>query len=135
MIIQTREGLIDKVFEEVEKKISLLRKNPIYPEYLEKRLLKSINDMREKHIKVIIDKRDESIFKKIISNASKKIDIECIIEISPVKTLGGFILTDSKERVRINYTIENLLEVSRENIRTKINELLFKGWSNGSFSC
>ncbi|MHA1198726.1 MAG: V-type ATP synthase subunit E [Candidatus Heimdallarchaeaceae archaeon] len=122
--IQAKEKLIDDVFEKVESTVSDFRKNKKYTSYLEKTLAKSIKNMRVNQVKIIIDKKDVTIFKKIIENISKKDKVECVLE-SSLKTEGGFILTDSKERVRINHTLENLLDASREKIRTKINELLF----------
>ncbi|MCE7742603.1 MAG: hypothetical protein GOP50_09105 [Candidatus Heimdallarchaeota archaeon] len=124
--IQTREKLIDEVFEKLEIVINDFRNNKNYKDYLETTLIKNIKSMREKKIMIIIDKKDVTIFKKIIDDITKKEEIECKIESSSLKTAGGFILTDPKERVRINHTLENLLDASREKIRTKINEILFK---------
>ena len=125
IIIQTREKLIDEVFEIVEQEVSLIRKNKKYEKYLEITLIKAVRNMREKQIKILIDKKDEAFFSKIVKTMSKKDGIDCIINTTSLKTQGGFILTDSRERVRINHTIENLLESSREKIRTRINDLIF----------
>jgi vacuolar-type H+-ATPase subunit E/Vma4 len=124
--IQTRENLIDDVYERLEIAIKDFRKNKDYEAYLRKTLTRNVRNMREKKVKVIIDKRDETIFKKIVAEIVKKEGIECEIDSSSLKTEGGFIITDQKERVRISQTLENLLETSRDKIRTRINELLFE---------
>lgn len=124
--IQTRENLIDDVFERLEIIIKDFRKNKDYEDYLRKTLTRNVKNMREKKVRVIIDKRDETIFKKIVNDISKSEKIECEIDSSYLKTEGGFILTDLRERVKISQTLENLLDASRDKIRTKINELLFE---------
>ena len=123
--IQTREKLIDDVYDKLEIMISDFRKNKNYEKYLRKTLSRNIKNMREDQVKILIDKRDVAIFKKIVSEIAKKEGVKCEIEDSYLDTEGGFILTDIRERVRINQTLENLLEASRDKIRTKINELLF----------
>lgn len=123
--IQTKEKLIDKVFEKVEKDLSNFRKNSEYKKYLESKLESTQRAFRSKDMKLLIDKRDESIIKRIITKLEKEKNVKFIIEITELVTSGGFILTDKEERVRIDYTIEYLLEESRDTIRTKINEYLF----------
>ncbi len=76
-------------------------------------------------MKLLIDKRDEKIIKQIVTKLEKEKNVKFIIEITELAKSGGFILTDKEERVRIDYTIEYLLEESRDIIRTKINEYLF----------
>ena len=123
--IQTKEKLIDEVFEKVEKDLSSFRKNSEYKKYLESKLKSTQRAFRSKDMKLLIDKRDENIIKRIITKLEKEKNVKFIIEITELVTAGGFILTDKEERVRIDYTIEYLLEESRDTIRTKINEYLF----------
>ena len=123
--IQTKEKLIDEVFEKVEKDLLSFRKSIEYKEYLESKLESTQRAFRSKDMKLLIDKRDETIIKKIITKLEKEKNVKFLIEITEFVTSGGFILTDKEERVRIDYTIEYLLEESRDTIRTKINEYLF----------
>ncbi len=123
--IQSKEKLIDEVFEIVEKDMSGFRKKTEYINYLESKLKSTQRAFRSKEMKLLIDKRDESVIKKIISKLEKEKKMNFVIEVTELKTSGGFILTDKEERVRIDYTIEYLLEESRDAIRTKINEYLF----------
>lgn len=123
--IQTQEKLIDEVFEKVEKDLSSFRKNSEYKKYLVSKLESTQRAFLSKDMKLLIDKRDESIIKQIVTKLKKEKNVKFIIEITDLVTSGGFILTDKEERVRIDYTIEYLLEESRDTIRTKINEYLF----------
>ena len=123
--IQTKEKLIDEVFEKVEKDLSSLRKNPEYKKYLESKLKSTQRAFRSKEMKLLIDKRDEKIIKQIVTKLEKEKNVKFIITITELVTSGGFILTDKEERVKIDYTIEYLLEERRDTIRTKINEYLF----------
>ncbi len=123
--IQTKEKLIDEVYEKVEKDLSNFRKNSEYKKYLESKLESTQRAFQSKDMKLLIDKRDESIIKQVVTKLEKEKNVKFIIEITELVTSGGFILTDKEERVRIDYTIEYLLEESRDIIRTKINEYLF----------
>lgn len=123
--IQSKEKLIDEVFEKVEKDLSGFRKKTEYIEYLESKLKSTQRAFRSKEMKLLIDKRDESIIRKIITKLKKEKKMNFVVEVTELKTSGGFILTDKEERVKIDYTIEYLLEESRDAIRTKINEYLF----------
>ncbi|MBY9001538.1 MAG: V-type ATP synthase subunit E, partial [Candidatus Heimdallarchaeota archaeon] len=119
--IQAQEKLIDAVFEKVEKELMNFRINPEYKIYLKSRLESTQRAFKTKDMKIIIDQRDENLINKTVANLQKEKDLSFIVQVSELITSGGFILTDFDERVRIDYTIEYLLEESKDVIRTKIN--------------
>jgi len=125
IIIQAREGMIDQVFENVKKEMLALRDNKGYSKYLENLLIYTIRNITAQSMKIIADKKDKEILNKITSNIAKKEKVNFKVDVSSLKTQGGFILTDDYGRIRIDYTIENTLKASRDKIRTKINEILF----------
>ncbi|MCE7738223.1 MAG: V-type ATP synthase subunit E [Candidatus Heimdallarchaeota archaeon] len=125
IVIQTRESIIDQVFEKVEKEMLVLRDNKGYSKYLENLLIHTVRNITAQSMKIIADKKDKEILNKITSNIAQKENIKFKVDFSFLKTQGGFILTDDQERARIDYTIENTLKASRDKIRTKINEILF----------
>ena len=125
IIIQARESIIDQVFENVKKEMLVLRDNKGYSKYLENLLIYTIRNITAQRMKIIADKKDKEILNKITSNIAKKEKVNFKVDVSSLKTQGGFILTDDYGRIRIDYTIENTLKASRDKIRTKINEILF----------
>ncbi|MCG3258790.1 MAG: V-type ATP synthase subunit E [Candidatus Heimdallarchaeota archaeon] len=125
IIIQARESIIDQVFEQVKKEMLVLRDNKGYSKYLENLLIDTIRNITAQRMKIIADKKDKEILNKITSNIAKKEKVNFKVDVSSLKTQGGFILTDDYGRIRIDYTIENTLKASRDKIRTKINEILF----------
>lgn len=125
IIIQARESMIDQVFEQVKKKMLVLRDNKGYSKYLENLLIYTIRNITAQGMNIIADKKDKEILNKITSNIAQKEKINFKVDVSSFKTQGGFILTDDYGRIRIDYTIENTLKSSRDKIRTKINEILF----------
>lgn len=125
IVIQAREGMIDQVFENVKKEMLLLRDNKGYSKYLENLLIYTIRNITAQSMKIIADKKDKEILNKITSNIAQKEKVNFKVDVSSLKTQGGFILTDDYGRIRIDYTIENTLKSSRDKIRTKINEFLF----------
>ncbi len=125
IIIQARESMIDQVFEQVKKKMLVLRDNKGYSKYLENLLIYTIRNITAQGMNIIADKKDKEILNKITSNIAQKEKINFKVDVSSLKTQGGFILTDDYGRIRIDYTIENTLKSSRDKIRTKINEILF----------
>lgn len=125
IIIQARESIIDQVFEHVKKEMLVLRDNKGYSKYLENLLIYTIRNITAQRMKIIADKKDKEILNKITSNIAQKEKVNFKVDVSSLKTQGGFILTDDYGRIRIDYTIENTLKASRDKIRTKINEILF----------
>jgi len=125
IIIQARESIIDQVFEQVKKEMLVLRDNKGYSKYLENLLIYTIRNITAQRMKIIADKKDKEILNKITSNIAKKEKVNFKVDVSSLKTQGGFILTDDYGRIRIDYTIENTLKASKDKIRTKINEILF----------
>ena len=125
ILIQSKEASIDEVFEKIEKEMSSFRTDASYKEYIKNRLNSSIINIKDKNMKILIDKKDKKLVEEILTEIKKRRETNFIIETSGLKTSGGFVLTDKEERIRIDHTIENLLEASRETIRSKINDLLF----------
>lgn len=125
ILIQSRENLIDEVFEKIERELSNFRSKPEFREYITTKLESAVNSIKNKQMKIIIDEQDMKLTKVIVNDLNRKKGLSLIIETPGIKTLGGFILTDKEERIKIDHTINNLLEARRELIRTKINELLF----------
>ncbi|MCG3215221.1 MAG: V-type ATP synthase subunit E [Candidatus Heimdallarchaeota archaeon] len=125
ILIQSRENLIDEVFEKIERELSNFRSKPEFREYITTKLESAVNSIKNKQMKIIIDEQDMKLIKVIVNDLNRKKGLSLIIETPGIKTLGGFILTDKEERIKIDHTINNLLEARRELIRTKINELLF----------
>ncbi len=125
ILIQARENLIDEVFEQVEKEFANFRSKSAYKKYLKNRLESTVQNIRNKDMKLLIDKKDEKIIQEIVKEISKTKEMNIIIGAPRIQTIGGFILTDIDERIKIDHTIENMLLVSRDSIRTKINEQLF----------
>ncbi len=123
--VQAKENLIDQVFEQVEKETLRFRENKRYSKYLENLLNSTVRNISTEKMKIIGDKKDKEILNKITSAVTQKRGINFKIDTSSVQTLGGFIITDEDERIKIDYTIENTLKASNEKIRSKINEILF----------
>ncbi len=126
IMVQARENLIDQVFEQVEKEILNFRENKRYLAYLEHLITSTIRNISTEKMKIIGDKKDKEVLNKITSSVSQKKGIQFKIDTTSIKTLGGCIITDEDERIKIDYTIENTLKVSKEKIRSKINEILFE---------
>lgn len=126
ILIQTKESIIDKVLEMVEKELNNFRNKKDYIDFIKQKLKTTSKKIRDETIKILVDKRDEKIVKDIISKIKDKSKKEFIVETPGIRTTGGFILTDGEERIRIDYTIDYILEESRKTIRAQIDELLFK---------
>ena len=124
ILIQTKEGLIDKVYSSVEEHLSDFRERKDYSDFIRKKLLSTIGKIKDKKLKLIIDKKDVKVIKEITKNLeNSKTEFE--IRSEELKSAGGFILTDMEERIRMDFTIEHLLSENKEKIRSKIKELLF----------
>ena len=126
IIIETKERLIDEVFEKIEKSLQNFNQKSEYREYIYNGLRAAKDLINTDKVKILINDDDEKIISDVATEIKKKHEIEFIIEKPGLDIIGGFILTDIEERVRINYSIEYLLKVRRETIRTKISEILFE---------
>jgi len=125
ILIQARESLIDEVFEQIEKELANFRSNSAYTKYIRSKLESTVHNIKNNDMKILIDKKDEKIIQEIVKEFNKTRKTNVIIGTPRIQTSGGFILTDIDERIKIDYTLENTLQVSRDTIRTKINEQLF----------
>lgn len=125
IMLEVKERLIDQVMDEVLKAMQKFREMADYEKYLEARIGKLINMIHEPEIRILIDQRDSEIVKKVAKKLARKVPHKLLIE-EKIETLGGFIITDNNERIRIDATIEYLFKAREEIIRSKINQLLFE---------
>ncbi|MHA1777974.1 MAG: V-type ATP synthase subunit E [Candidatus Heimdallarchaeaceae archaeon] len=124
ILLKTQEQLIDQVLDEVIKAMKDFRKLPTYKRFLEQRLKKLSKMIHEPKVRLLVDKRDKEMIEKIVKKLEKETEQIFILE-PTLETLGGFVLTDLKERIRIEATIEYIFKVRQEAIRSQINQLLF----------
>ncbi len=149
------EEILKKAREDAEKEAENLRRQEVSSVSLEmkrlflnkqKELLESVFDLtkqrvremdeaeRKKLLEVLIKnnaqdgmiiysrKEDEGVVKEIIDNLGKKIEYG-----GNVNCLGGVILEDSKEGIRINLTFDELLNQLFEQEMSEVSKILLGG--------
>jgi len=108
MLLEAKKQLIDKVFNEVQKKVEKLDSKK-RGEYIHKLMEKAKNDIEVENI--YCNKNDIKFLKDF--NA-KTVDI-----------MGGLIAENKDETVRVDYSFDTILENIKENELQSINKVLF----------
>ncbi len=111
--LDSRKEIIDKVFDKLRQKVMVLddkTKKKIY----EKMIKKAVREMDAKYI--YINPKDKSLVKSISSG----------LEIKEAAILGGVIIEDKGQNVRIDCTFESVLEDVRNESLKDVSKVLFE---------
>lgn len=119
-VIQSKNEVFERVFEEAGQSLAEIRKKPHYREILKRLLLEATGDLGADGIILHIDMRDEDLLKDLMKemNVSARImtDLSCA---------GGLNAYSSDERFVIFNTLESRLKKAKELYRPEIFSLLF----------
>ncbi len=111
--LDSRKDIIDKVFDKLRQKVMMLddkTKKKIY----EKMIKKAVSEMDARY--VYVNAKDTGLVKSIASG----------LEIKEANILGGVIVEDKNQNVRIDCTFESVLEDVRDESLKDISKVLFE---------
>lgn len=105
-----RRAIIEDVFKQVIEKLEAYKMTTEYPIKLMNDIFISFSILNDSEYEIEVNKEEEDLFKKLITEA--KIPIE--IKISEEDLGGGFIMNGITKRIRMDYSFKTAEQEARE---------------------
>jgi V/A-type H+-transporting ATPase subunit E len=119
-LIKIKERIVSQAFREAEHRLSGLRNDPKYPAVFNKLVREAIESLGGEEFRIHIDKRDEQLMKRILSEMNRTGEIIADLECS-----GGLVVSTRNEAVTISNTLECRLERVKERKKLEVYSVMF----------
>jgi vacuolar-type H+-ATPase subunit E/Vma4 len=119
-LIKTKEAIFSTAFGDAEQRLSHVRKDPKYPDILKNLTREAVGALGGETFRIHIDKRDENLIKKILSDLHLSGEI-----IADLHSSGGLVVTTQNGSVKISNTLESRLERVKEQKKLEIYAVLY----------
>ncbi|MCD6403533.1 MAG: hypothetical protein J7K98_04385 [Candidatus Aenigmarchaeota archaeon] len=119
ILLKARDEAIEDVFQKFKQKLRKLDKKT-YSKLLKKLLEESLEKIGKKKIVVHVRKGEKKLLPKI-----KGVSIKVVEDLK--SSLGGLIVEDEKGEVRIDATLDSVIEEMKESYLKDISNILFGG--------
>jgi vacuolar-type H+-ATPase subunit E/Vma4 len=121
-LIRTRDEVYQKAISEARKKFSRVRDEAEYANMFRKLLQEVVSELADEPIQLRIDKRDEPLCKKLISDLNLKCGI-----ITDITTDGGLEATTNDGKFVVKNTVESRFERVKVILKPEIFAALYGG--------
>jgi V/A-type H+-transporting ATPase subunit E len=119
-LIKTKEAIFSRAFGDAEQHLSHVRKDLKYPDILKNLTMEAVGALGGETFSIHIDKRDENLIKKILSELNLSGEV-----IADLQCSGGLVVSTQNESVKISNTFESRLERVREQKKLEIYAVLY----------
>lgn len=119
-LIKTKEAIFSTAFGDAEQRLSHVRKDPKYPDILKNLTREAVGALGGETFRIHIDKRDENLIKKILSDLHLSGEV-----IADLHCSGGLVVTTQNGSVKISNTLESRLERVKEQKKLEIYAVLY----------
>ena len=119
-LIKTKEAIFSTAFGDAEQRLSHVRKDPKYPDILKNLTREAVGALGGETFRIHIDKRDENLIKKILSDLHLSGEV-----IADLQCSGGLVVTTQNGSVKISNTLESRLERVKEQKKLEIYAVLY----------
>jgi V/A-type H+-transporting ATPase subunit E len=119
-LIKTKEAIFSTAFGDAEQRLSHVRKDPKYPDILKNLTREAVGALGGETFRIHIDKRDEKLIKKILSELHLSGEV-----IADLQCSGGLVVSTQNESVKISNTLESRLERVKEQKKLEIYAVLY----------
>jgi V/A-type H+-transporting ATPase subunit E len=119
-LIKTKEAIFSTAFVDAEQRLSHVRKDRKYPDILKSLTREAVGALGGETFRIHIDKRDEKIIKKILSELNLSGEV-----IADLQCAGGLVVNTQNESVKISNTLESRLERVKEQKKLEIYTVLY----------
>ena len=120
-LIKTKEAIFSTAFGDAEQRLSHVRKDPKYPDILKNLTREAVGALGGETFRIHIDKRDENLIKKILSELHLSGEVIADLHIVQVVLLSA----TQNESVKISNTLESRLERVKEQKKLEIYAVLY----------
>lgn len=124
-------ALVEKVYEEVKRKLIELRKSDGYKDVLATLLVEALSALNLREAVVYLNEQDKGLFRDNLSYfeelVSKKIggNVKLIISNNSIDIIGGVIVSDVSGRTFYNNSFDAKLKESRETLLYELTSMLY----------
>jgi V/A-type H+/Na+-transporting ATPase subunit E len=119
-LIKIKERIVSQAFREAEHRLSGLRNDPKYPAVFNKLVREAIESLGGEEFRIHIDKRDEQLMKRILSDMNLTGEI-----IADLQCSGGLVVSTRNESVKISNTLETRLERAKERKKLEVYAVMY----------
>jgi len=119
-LIKTKERIVSQAFLDAEQRLSGLRNDPKYPAVFNKLAREAIESVGGEEFCIHIDKRDEQLMKKSLSDMDLTGEI-----IADLQCSGGLVVSTRNESVKISNTLESRLERAKERKKLEVYAVMY----------
>lgn len=119
-LIKAKGTIFSKAFDDADQILSNIRNDPKYPVIFKKLTREAIGALGEEKFHIHIDKRDEQLTKKILSDLNLTGEVTADLHCS-----GGLIISSQNESVKITNTFEYRLERAKERKKLEVYAVMF----------
>jgi V/A-type H+-transporting ATPase subunit E len=120
ILIKTKERIVSQAFRDAEQRLSGLRNDPKYPAVFNKLAREAIEAVRDEKFRIHIDKRDEHLMKRILSDMNLSGEV-----IADLQCSGGLVVSTRNESVTISNTLESRLERAKERKKLEVYAVMY----------
>jgi V/A-type H+/Na+-transporting ATPase subunit E len=125
-LLQTKETLVDSVFEKAAEKFNAFVKTDAYHDYLLRGITEAAEKLGSKNLAVRLNSTDKTWFTKDkLDSLSKKIQVNLKVEVKPENCMGGCIIQTTDGKLSYDNTIENRLQQLKPLLRLEVAKILF----------
>lgn len=122
-LINLKENIIQKIMLEVKEKLIEYVKTEQYSSYLTEEILKVISNLQPGEYNLFLTENDINKYRNSIDGIiSNHINFKISLKISSSDFIGGFLIEDSIGKVRIDNSLLEKLEESKESVGVKVME-------------
>lgn len=123
-ILLLRRDIINNLIDKLKYKISVFMSTPEYIDYIEKTLFIGLKDLEEEESLVIELSSKDHKGKEFIESKIKDISKDITINVSDDNQLGGIIFYDTNKRYKLDYSLEQLIELKKDYIGKVVFDLI-----------
>ena len=119
-LIKTKEAIFSTAFGDAEQRLSHVRKDPKYPDILKNLTREAVGALGGETFRIHIDKRDEKLIKKILSELHLSGEV-----VADLTCSGGLVVSTQNESIKISNTFESRLKRVQEQKKLEIYAVLY----------
>jgi V/A-type H+/Na+-transporting ATPase subunit E len=111
-LTRARHDACQEVFHEADVRLTSLRESPSYETFFKAVMTEILSSLDSEKILLHVDKKDESLCRRLIKDTGKEFDI-----VTDISTLGGLNGSTPDGKVVIRNTIEDRLARAKERMK------------------
>ena len=119
-VSQTKEKILNEVFEQTRSRLLAFRETPGYRDWLRATLLGALQQLEGEQFQVMANPEDEKwltpdLLEEVAQARACRLDLAADPDLTP----GGFVVVRADGRVRVDQTFQGIMDRQRETLRAE----------------